>query len=224
MFGLSTLAIPSGHKHPPSLAPDFLNELLLLLAVATLGVALFERLRLPPIAGFLVMGALVGPGGFGLISDPERVRDLAELGVVFLLFEIGLELPMERLRRMWRQSVLAGGFQVGLTLAFVAGVATLLGLDFRVAVVIGALVAMSSTALVMRLLAERGEIDAPHGQLGIGILIFQDLCIVPFLLAVPILAGVAGSSGSLVALAIGRAIVALAVLLVVSCWSSPSSA
>ncbi|MGI9590592.1 MAG: cation:proton antiporter, partial [Myxococcota bacterium] len=101
--------------------PSFLTELLILLAVATVGVALFERLRLPTIAGFLVMGALVGPGGLGLLDDPERVLALAELGVVFLLFEIGLELPLERLRREWRRAVLAGGLQVALTLGCVAG-------------------------------------------------------------------------------------------------------
>ena len=93
------------------LSTELLAELLLLLAAATAGVALFERLRLPSIAGFLVMGALLGPGGIGLISDPESVASLAELGVVFLLFEIGLELPLERLRRTWRKAVVAGRAQ-----------------------------------------------------------------------------------------------------------------
>ncbi len=149
----------------------------------------------------LVIGALVGPGGLGLVAEPERVRALAELGVVFLLFEIGLELPVERVQRLWRVSFAAGGLQVALTLALVAGAAAALGAAWPTALVVGALVAMSSTALVLGLLAERGELDAPHGQLALGILLFQDLCIVPFLLAVPILAGGEGAAGILATLA-----------------------
>jgi CPA2 family monovalent cation:H+ antiporter-2 len=165
-----------------------LAELVVLLALAAAGAALFERLRLPPIAGFLVAGALVGPGGLALVSDPAAVRTVAEAGVVFLLFEIGLELPVERLRRMLKSGLAAGALQVGATLALTAAVAAALGVAGRTALVLGALVAMSSTALVVRLLSERSELDAPHGQLAVAILLFQDLCIVPFLLAVPLLA------------------------------------
>jgi CPA2 family monovalent cation:H+ antiporter-2 len=107
--------------------------------------------------------------------------------VVFLLFEIGLELPLERLRSLGR-GLGVGALQVALTLAATAGLAVGLGVPGRTALLLGALVAMSSTALVIRLLSERGELDAPHGQLAIAILLFQDLCIVPFLLAVPLLA------------------------------------
>jgi CPA2 family monovalent cation:H+ antiporter-2 len=189
-----------------------LAELLLLIAVAALGVAVFERLRLPSIVGFLVIGALVGPGGLGLVEDPERVRALAELGVVLLLFEIGLELPMERVRRLWRRALAAGGLQVLVTLAVVAVAAMALGIDAGPALVLGALIAMSSTALVMRLLSDRGELDTPQGQLAVGILLFQDLCIVPFLLAVPLLAASAEGDSSAVPLALGRALLALGLL------------
>ncbi|MDX1648889.1 MAG: cation:proton antiporter, partial [Myxococcota bacterium] len=169
---------------------------------------------LPAVAGFLVMGALVGPGGFGLVSDPESVRMVAEFGVVFLLFEIGLELPFDRLRRGLRTLLGAGGLQVGLTLAGVAGAAVALGVPTEPALVLGALVAMSSTAVVMRMLADRGEIDAPHGQLAVGILLFQDLCIVPFLLAVPILASEEPLSLLPVATTMGQAAAALALFFV----------
>jgi len=165
-----------------------LADLVVLLALAAAGAALFERLRLPSIAGFLVVGALVGPGGLALVSDPAAVRTVAEVGVVFLLFEIGLELPVERLRRLLNSGVAAGALQVGATLALMAVAAVALGVAGRTALVLGALVAMSSTALVVRLLSERSELDAPHGQLALAILLFQDLCIVPFLLAVPLLA------------------------------------
>jgi CPA2 family monovalent cation:H+ antiporter-2 len=182
-----------------------LAELVVLLALAAAGAALFERLRLPPVAGFLVAGALVGPGGLAVIEDPAAVRRVAEAGVVFLLFEIGLELPVERLRRLLRRGLAAGALQVGATLALTAGVAYSLGVAGRSALVVGALVAMSSTALVIRLLAERGEIDAPHGQLAVTILLFQDLCIVPFLLAVPLLASAEPLGAGPVAGAFARA-------------------
>jgi CPA2 family monovalent cation:H+ antiporter-2 len=192
--------------------PSFLVELLLLVAVAAVGVAVFERLRLPSIVAFLAMGALVGPGGLGLVADSERVSALAELGVVFLLFEIGLELPLDRVRRLWRRALAAGGLQVMLTLGGVAWVARALGVDWPTALVLGALVALSSTALVMGLLVERGEIDAPQGQLTLGILLFQDLCIVPFLLAVPLLAAADAGDAAEVPLAVARAVLALLLL------------
>ena len=199
----------------------FLVELLLLIAVAALGVAAFERLRLPSIVGFLVIGALVGPGGVGLVDDPERVRSLAELGVVLLLFGIGLELPVERVRRLWRRALAAGGLQVVLTLACVGAAAMALGLAARPAWVLGALVTMSSTALVMRLLSARGELDTPQGQLSVGILLFQDLCIVPFLLAIPLLAPGAVGDSTLLLVAIGRALLALVLLSVVARFGLP---
>ncbi|MCG8590810.1 MAG: cation:proton antiporter [Proteobacteria bacterium] len=193
---------------------NLVTELFLLLALAAAGLALFERLRLPSIAGFLVVGAVAGPGGLGLVGEPERVRTLAELGVVFLLFEIGLELPLERLKRLWRAALIGGSLQVGLTVTAVAFGARALGVQGPEAWVLGALVAMSSTALVMRLLAERGQIDSPHGQLVLAILLFQDFCILPFLLAVPLLAGDAAQSPWLVLGTIGRAVAAAGLLIV----------
>ncbi len=165
-----------------------LRELVLLLGLAAAGAALFERLNLPSIAGFLVMGTLAGPGGLGLASDTAGIQAIAEFGVVFLLFEIGLELPIERVRRLLRIGLSSGALQVGGTLLLVTAGGMALGLPGRTAIVVGALAAMSSTALVIRLLGERGEIDAPHGQVAVAVLLFQDLCIVPFLLAIPILA------------------------------------
>jgi monovalent cation:H+ antiporter-2, CPA2 family len=190
-----------------------LVELLVALGVAAAGVAVFARLGLPTIAGFLAMGALVGPGALGL-ADPAQVRDLAQLGVVFLLFEIGLELPFDRVRDAWREAVSAGALQVVLTVAIVAGGAAALGVATPVALVLGALVAMSSTALVIGLLAERAEADAPHGRIAVGVCLFQDLCIVPFLIALPVLAGRAGSTPGDVALSVAKLAAGLAVLAV----------
>jgi len=192
-------------------APPFLTQLVVLIAIAAFGAALFARWRLPSIAGFLVVGALLGPGGLGLVQDDASVRALARFGVVFLLFEIGLELPLDRLRRMWRVGLAAGALQVAGTLLAVASVATLLGVPGRSAVVLGALVAMSSTALVIQLLGDRGELDTPHGQISVAILLFQDVCIVPFLLAIPLLAHPGSLTGLPVLLAFGRAVLAIGV-------------
>jgi CPA2 family monovalent cation:H+ antiporter-2 len=197
------------------------GELLLVIAIAAAGVALFERLRLPAIAGFLVMGALLGPSGLGLTRDPERIRALAELGVVFLLFEIGLELPVDSLRRLWRSALVAGGLQMALTIGVVAAGAALLGVDARGALVLGGLVAMSSTALVMRTLRDRGELDAPHGRLCLGILLFQDLCIVPMLLFVPILTGAVPAAPLPIAAALGKTLGALAVVYLAARFAFP---
>ena len=199
----------------------FLTELVLLVAFAAAGAALFERFRLPSIVGFLVVGACVGPGGAGLTSDPDAVRRVAEFGVVFLLFEIGLELPIERLRHMMRSGLLIGALQVLGTLGVVAWAAVALGLPLRQALVFGALLAMSSTALVIRMLASNGELDSPHGQISVAVLLFQDMCIVPFLLAVPLLATDGPIEGGPVAFAMGKALVLLALFFVVARFAVP---
>jgi CPA2 family monovalent cation:H+ antiporter-2 len=191
---------------------DFVLEILVVLFAAVIGAAAFERLRLPAVAGLLVVGAIVGPGGLGLVEDPDRVRALAEFGVALLLFQIGLELPVATLRRVWRMAAVSGALQVGLTLASVALLAAAVGARVETAIVMGMLVSLSSTALVMRVLAQRGEVDAPHGRLSVGILLFQDLCLVPFLLALPILSGEVPRRLAPLALAIGQDLLALALL------------
>jgi CPA2 family monovalent cation:H+ antiporter-2 len=188
-----------------------LIEAVVLLALAAAGLAVTERLRLPSIVGFLAVGAIAGPGMLGLISDPDRVRDLAEIGVVFLLFEIGLELPIERLRSVFRPALLGGGFQVGVTVLVFTACEAFFGLAWPSALVIGACVSMSSTAIVLGLLSDEGQVDAPGGQLAIAILLLQDLAIVPFLLIVPLLASGAGTFGE-IGWAVGRMSLALAVV------------
>lgn len=200
---------------------SFLRELLLVIALATAGAALFERLRLPTIAGYLIMGALVGPGALGFAPDPERARALAEFGVVFLLFEIGLELPLEGLRRSARSAVLGGGLQMALTLLVVGGALALGGAALPQAIVLGGLVAMSSTALAMRLLADRAEVDAPHGRLSVGVLLFQDLCVVPFLIGLPILAGAVPLEATSLAREGARIAVALGAVALLSIFVLP---
>ena len=190
-----------------------LFELILLLALTAAGLALFERMRLPAIAGFLVVGAVAGPGGLALVPDPDRVRVLAEIGVIFLLFEIGLELPMSRLRDLGKMGLIAGGAQVAVTVIAVAAGAYFMGLSPASALVMGGLVSMSSTALVIRLLSDEAQIDAPQGRLAVSVLVFQDLAIVPFLLAIPFLAGGGEDSAQGLALSVIRMLAALALVL-----------
>jgi CPA2 family monovalent cation:H+ antiporter-2 len=195
--------------------PIQLFEIILLLGLSAAGLALFERLKLPAIAGFLVVGAFAGPGVLGLVLEPDRVRALAEIGVIFLLFEIGLELPVGRARRFWRNAILAGGLQVGITLAVVFGVARLFGMEAGPAFVIGGMVTMSSTALVLRLLFDQAQSSSPHGQFATSILIFQDLSIVPLLLVVPLIASENQNSWTDIALLVARALGALAIVVFV---------
>ncbi|MBI2881114.1 MAG: cation:proton antiporter [Candidatus Tectomicrobia bacterium] len=166
-----------------------LYDLVVIFAVAVAAVALLRRVGVPPIAGFILAGALLGPRSFGLIQDVERVDVLAEIGVVLLLFGIGLEISLGRLRRLWRPIVFGGALQVGITVLATASLARLFGQPVGTSVFLGCLVAVSSTAIVLRGLEARGELEAPHGRLTLGILVFQDLSVVPMMLAIPLFAG-----------------------------------
>lgn len=179
--------------------PDFplLNDLLILLALSVGVVIGLHRVGLPPIVGFLAVGVLSGPHGLGLIQDPHDVELLAELGVVLLLFTVGIELSLEKLTRLRWLLVIGGGLQVGLTLGLGALLAHLGGVDWSKAVFLGMLLSLSSTAIVLRMVADRGEVDTPYGRACVAILIFQDLCIVPMVLVTPFLAGQGGGWGPL---------------------------
>jgi len=169
-----------------------LRDLVVLVAVAIPVVLLMHRLRLPTIIGFLVSGVAVGPSALGLVRQVENVSVLAEIGVVLLLFSIGLELSLSRVIRMGRLVLMAGALQMTLTVIAVGVVAMIAGEGPRHAAVWGILVALSSTAVVLKLYQERGELDAAHGRVVVAILLFQDLCVVPLMLFLPLLAGDAG--------------------------------
>lgn len=166
-----------------------LRDLAIILATAVVVVGILRRIGIPPIAGYIIAGAIVGPKSVALISDPQEVALLSEVGVALLLFGIGMELSLDRLRRLW-QTILAGGaLQVGITGGSFALLGLALGLTLPQSVFLGFLVAVSSTAIVLRALERRGDLHSPHGRLTLGILVFQDLCVVPMMLAIPILAG-----------------------------------
>jgi CPA2 family monovalent cation:H+ antiporter-2 len=168
---------------------DVLRDLLLIAGVALGVVLLFQRLRLPALIAFIVTGVVIGPGGLGLVSDAELVRHLAEIGVVLLLFTVGLEFSIADLRALGRKPLIAGLLQIVLGVGIVAGVLLAFGLHPARAIFFGLLASLSSTAVVFKLLADRGEMFAPHGRVATGVALVQDVMVVPFVLLVPVLGG-----------------------------------
>ena len=136
----------------------FLKDLVVILGAAVLVVGVLRRVNVPSIAGFIVAGAVVGPQALGLVTDLHQVEVLAELGVVLLLFGIGLELSLDRVRRLWRMILLGGGLQVGVTILLVVALGLAFGQNVRAAVLVGFIVAVSSTAIVLSGLSARGEL------------------------------------------------------------------
>lgn len=154
---------------------------MILLAGAVFVVALARRLGLPAILGYIVVGMVLGPHAAGVVTDSPTTQLLAELGVVFLLFTLGLEFSFPRMIAMKREVFGLGALQVVATAAVFAGIAGALGVPWLLAVVLGGALSMSSTAIIMHQLTDRGELNRTHGRLSFSMLLFQDLAFVPFL-------------------------------------------
>ena len=192
-----------------------LRDIILIFSVSIVVVFLFQKLNLPSIAGFLVAGTLVGPYGLNLISDREQVHVLAEIGVILLLFSIGLEFSLARLKSSKTLFFVGGSAQIfGVLILFVGG-ALLFDIDMNTAIFWGLLVTLSSTAIVLKALAERGENDTLHGRSTIGILIFQDLAIVPMMLMTPLLANQESEGIGRILLTLGQSLV-LVIMIVIA--------
>ena len=157
-----------------------LQDILVLLCLALLNAYAFSLLRQSPIVGYLTTGLLVGPYGFHLVTGHHEVELVAEVGIVLLLFTIGLEFSYDRILRLKKLLLSAGVTQVALTGATVFCITLLFGGSMVSATILGMAMALSSTAIVLKLLLERGEVDAAHGRMALGILLFQDLCIILF--------------------------------------------
>jgi len=188
---------------------------LILLAAAVMMVVLFRVLRLPPMLGYLLVGMIIGPHAFGVFPDSEETRYLAEFGVVFLMFSIGLEFSLPKLMTMRSLVFGFGSAQVLVTLGFVWLAAWGLGLDWITGIALGGALAMSSTAIVSKMLAERLELQTPHGRQVMGVLLFQDLAVVPLLILIPALASGSENLGATLASAGIKAALVLTVLLYV---------
>jgi CPA2 family monovalent cation:H+ antiporter-2 len=190
---------------------DALQVTLLLLASAVVIVAAFRRLAMPAILGYLLVGAIVGPNALGFVPDTEDQRHLAEFGVVFLMFSVGLEFSLPQLNAMRRIVFGLGAAQVAVVIALGVAGAMAAGESWRAGLVLGGVVAMSSTAIISKMLSERMELHSSHGRQIMGVLLFQDLAVIPLLVLIPALA----LSGEQIAGAIGIALAKAAVVLAV---------
>jgi CPA2 family monovalent cation:H+ antiporter-2 len=167
----------------------FLIDLVLALGAAFAGGAIAQRLGLPVLAGYIVAGVLIGPNTPGFVADRERVEALANLGVAFLMFALGVEFSLNELRRVQRISLIAGGIQIPLTLALGTGAGLLLDWSWPAALLLGGSFAISSSIVAIKLLVGRGEAESPHGRVALGLGIVQDLSLVVMLALLPLLAG-----------------------------------
>jgi CPA2 family monovalent cation:H+ antiporter-2 len=192
--------------------PDTLPVVLILLTSAVMAVALFRALRLAAMLAYFLVGLALGPHTFGILPDSETNRELAQFGIVFLMFSIGLEFSLPQLYAMRRIVLGLGGAQVAITMAIVMAVCLLTGMHWQAAFVIGAALAMSSTAIVSKMLAERLELNSRHGRLAIGVLLFQDIAVVPMLVLIPALATDTGNLVNILAISMLKATVMLFIL------------
>ena len=188
---------------------DSLQLLLILLSFAVGVVVVCRILHLPAMLGYLLVGILIGPHALGWIPDAPETRHLAEFGVVFLMFSIGLEFSLARLRSMQHLVFGLGTAQVVATILLVMITSLFFGLDWRAGLALGGVLAMSSTAIVSKMLVERAELSTPHGQKIMGVLLFQDLAVVPLIIIIPALA----SSGQAIYVPLGLALLKAALVL-----------
>ena len=190
-----------------------LKELVLLMGVSVLVSVALSKARLPTIIGFLITGVLIGPHGLGLVTETNEVKTLAEIGIVLLLFTIGLEFSIKKMISIRREAILGGGLQLVFTIALVWLFSTIMGQPFHIALLLGFIVSLSSSAIVLKLLIDRVEVNSSHGSLSVGILLFQDISVVLMVLLVQGFFEPAGGSALLVAK--GLLIAAVAIVLIV---------
>ncbi len=184
-----------------------------LLAAITCG-ALFYRLKQPVIIGYLIGGLLVGPYALGFVSDVHTIEMFAEIGVALLMFALGVEFSLKELKPVYKVAVIGGALQILLAIALSGGVGSLFGLSLGAALLLGCIIAISSTVIVLKVLMERGELDSMHGRISLGILIVQDLSVVPIMVILPNLSNPAHILGMPMLLALGKAALILAILFV----------
>src|SRR5437868_8238298 len=168
---------------------NLLEQAAIFLVTAVIVVPLFRRMQLGAVLGYLAAGAIIGPWGLGLIADADATLNFAEMGVVLLLFLVGLELEPSRLWALRRPVFGFGGAQVLLSAVVLGYIASVFGLPWQASIIAGAGLAMSSTALVLSSLGERGELETPHGRTSFAILLFQDVSVIPLLALLPLLSG-----------------------------------
>jgi len=198
-----------------------LNDIVIIFGLAITTLFICHRLRVPAVVGYLLTGIFVGPYGFGLVKAVHEVEILAEIGIVLLLFTIGIEFSLKKLLQIRKSVLMGGSLQVFLTFLAALFIARRFGQAFGEAVFIGFLVALSSTAIVLKIIQERAEVDSPHGRTTLGILIFQDIIIVPMILVTPLLAGATGNLGESVLILLAKGIGIILLVMVSTKWIVP---
>lgn len=198
-----------------------IQDIVVILLVTLPIIYLFKKINLPSIVGFLIAGMLIGPFGFNLIKSVNQISVMAEIGVMLLMFTIGLEFSLSQLIRIKKFLLVAGGYQLAITIIASTIIFLLLGIEINQAIFFSLLVSLSSTAIVLRLLADKDELESPHGKISIGILIFQDLAIVPMFLLIPLLSGFGELSSGAIILKIFIAFGVLAGLLLLARFLMP---
>jgi len=201
--------------------PLVLRDLSIVLAIATAVALLFGRLHLSVVAAFLVDGAFLGPTGAGLVSESGMVDALAEIGVALLLFTVGLEISLANLGKMRRQILQGGGLQLSATVLLTVAVLSLARFPLAEAIFIGFVLSLSSTAIVLKVYADRMEIDSTHGRISTGILLFQDMAVIPMMLLIPSFRQWETAHFSAVAFTLVKAGVGVAVILLASRFMIP---
>ncbi len=196
-------------------------DLLIVLVVAVAGGMLARWLRLPIILGYLVGGIAIGPYGFGLVQDTETIDNLATIGVVLLLFTIGLEFSLKEIIRLGKVALLGGIAQIVLSAAVGFGLGRLVGLSVLGAVFFGFIIALSSTMVVLKLLMEKGELDTTHGRIMLGILLVQDLSVVPMMVVMPAVGVGTGEIWISLGWAALKAVLFIGLMLVLGVWGLP---
>ncbi len=203
------------------MAIPLLTDITVILVLSLGVILLFQRARVPLVLGFLLTGVVAGPHGMGLIRAVHEVEILAEVGVILLMFSIGIEFSLKSLVRIWRSVVLGGSLQVVFTGVAAFFLARTFGQTPREAVFMGMLVSLSSTAIVLRLLQDRAELGAPHGTTSLGVLIFQDMAIVPMMLFTPLLAMGEGDLAGPILNLVGKGLLIVVLVLVTARWLAP---
>lgn len=193
---------------------------ILLLAIVLLYIG--QRLKMPSIVSFLVIGMLVGPFGLRLITNQDAIDSFGNIGIVLLLFTIGLEFSFQKLLRSWRTVIIGGTVQVLATIIAITLISTYSRMPFNEALIFGFIVSLSSTAIVMKILQEKGEVDTHQGRTLLGILIFQDLAIIPMMLIAPLLVGKGGPDVSALPLQLGKVAFIILVIIVMARWVIPA--
>jgi CPA2 family monovalent cation:H+ antiporter-2 len=198
-----------------------LNDIVVIFALSIAVLFLCSRLSVPSIVGFILTGVLAGPHGLRLVRSVDEVKALAEVGVVLLLFAIGIEFSLKSLLQIRKSVLMGGSLQVLLTIVTASVIADQFGQPIGKAIFIGFLISLSSTAIVLKLIQERAEVDSPHGRTSLAILIFQDVIIVPMILLTPLLAGESGGSGGSLLILLAKGIAIIVLVVVSAKWVVP---